>query len=145
MDIKSMTGLEIMQALLHGKLPPPSMGHTIGVRPILVEHGEVVFEATADDRHLNPMGVVHGGFAASVMDTVTGCAAHTTLGPGLGYGTIDLAVKLLRPVPRDVTLLAHAHVISSTRRLVVSNGVLKDDNDKIYATSTATNMIIHPQ
>ena len=137
-----MTGLELMQAMLDGKLPPPSISTTIPMKGVSVESGKVVFKARADERHLNPLGAVHGGFAATVMDTVTGCAVHTLLGAGEGYGTIDLNVKMMRPVPRDVELVAEGNVINLSRSLAVSEGSLKDAEGKLYAHATATCMLM---
>ena len=80
MNPATMTGLELMQAMLDGAIPAPSISSTIPMQGVSVESGKVVFQARADERHLNPLGAVHGGFAATVMDTVTGCAVHTLLG-----------------------------------------------------------------
>ena len=142
MDPATMTGLELMQAMLAGNLPPPSISTTIPMQGVAVESGKVVFTARADERHLNPLGAVHGGFAATVMDTVTGCAVHTLLGAGDGYGTIDLNVKMMRPVPRDVELVAEGNVINLSRSLAVSEGSLKDAEGKLYAHATATCMLM---
>jgi uncharacterized protein (TIGR00369 family) len=137
-----MSGLEIMRAMAAGEIPAASIASTIPMKLLSVEHGKVVFEATADDRHLNPLGGVHGGFAATVMDSVTGCAVHTMLESGVGYGTVDLNVKMLRPVPMNVPLTAEGRVINVSKSLGVSEGVLKDAAGKIYAHATASCMII---
>jgi uncharacterized protein (TIGR00369 family) len=142
MNPATMTGLELMQAMLDGKLPPPSISTTIPMQGVAIESGKVVFKARADERHLNPLGAVHGGFAATVMDTVTGCAVHTLLGAGEGYGTIDLNVKMVRPVPRDVDLVAEGNIINISRSLAVSEGTLKDVDGKLYAHATATCMLM---
>lgn len=142
MDPATMTGRELMQAMLDGAIPPPSIASTIPMQGVSVASGKVVFQARADERHLNPLGAVHGGFAATVMDTVTGCAVHTLLGAGEGYGTIDLNVKMMRPVPRDVDLLAEGSVINLSRSLAVSEGTLKDADGKLYAHATATCMLM---
>ena len=102
----------------------------------------MVFKATANETHTNPMGGVHGGFAATVMDSVTGCATHTVLGAGVGYGTIELNVKMCKPVPFNKTLIAEGKVINKTRRLVISEGYLRDETGSLYAYATATNMIL---
>jgi len=141
MSIKNMTGLEIMQAMVQGVLPHPSIADTMPMKGVLVEKGRIVFEVKADDRHTNPLGGVHGGFAATVMDSVTGCAVHTMLDAGVGYGTIDLNVKMLKPVPRDTTLIAEGKIINLSKSLGVAEGTLKDEAGKLYAHSTATCMI----
>lgn len=142
MNPATMTGLELMQAMLEGKLPPPSISTTIPMQGVAIASGKVVFKARADERHLNPLGAVHGGFAATVMDTVTGCAVHTLLGAGEGYGTIDLNVKMMRPVPQRVDLVAEGHVLNISKSLAVSEGTLKDADGKLYAHATATCMLI---
>ena len=75
-----MTGLEIMQAIVREELPHPTMSETIPMKVVQAEEGKVVFNAIANEKHLNPQGGVHGGFASTVLDSVTGCAVHTLLG-----------------------------------------------------------------
>ncbi len=111
MNIKEMTGLEILKAMMQGQIPPASISEIIPMQPKKIEQGNVEFVVKADQRHLNPLGGVHGGFAATVLDTVTGCAIHTLLEAGVGYGTIDLNIKMCRPIPKDVELTAIGTVI----------------------------------
>ncbi|VUD69260.1 hypothetical protein TDB9533_04627 [Thalassocella blandensis] len=144
MSIQEMTGLQLMQAMIEGKIPAPSITKTMPMKGISVDKGKILFEATADDRHLNPLGGVHGGFAATVLDSVTGCAVHSMLEPGVGYGTVDLNVKMMRPVPQNVTLLAEGKVINCSKSVCFAEGTLKDENGKIFAHATATCMIIRP-
>jgi len=138
----SMTGLEIMQAMEKGAIPAPSISETIPMKCILVERGRVLFEVKADSRHLNPFGGVHGGFSSTAMDTVTGCVVHTMLDAGVGYATIDLCVKMLRPVPKDVQLIAEGLIVNVSKSLGVSEGALKDESGKIYAHATSTCMLL---
>ncbi|RYY78791.1 MAG: PaaI family thioesterase [Moraxellaceae bacterium] len=142
MNPKEMTGLQIMQAFAKGLFPAPGIAKTMPMTPVEVEHGRVVFNATANESHTNPLGGVHGGFAATVLDSVTGCATHTVLGAGEGYGTIDLNIKMCRPIPFNKTLRAEGKVINVSKSLVISEGYIRDEDDKIYAFATATNMII---
>jgi uncharacterized protein (TIGR00369 family) len=142
MSIENMTGLEIMQAMGSGEIPLASIAKTIPMKVLSAEVGKVVFEAKADERHINPLGGVHGGFACTVMDSVTGSAVHTMLDPGVGYSTIDLNVKMLRPVPLNVSLIAEGKVINISKTLGISEGILKDEAGKIYAHSTATCRIL---
>lgn len=145
MNIESMTGLELMQAVARGDLPHPSMAQTIPMKFVSVDKGLAVFEATADDRHTNPLGGVHGGFAATVLDSVTACAVHSMLEAGIGYGTIDLNIKMLKAVPKDTPLIAQGKVISMSNSLGVSEGRLVDGAGKIYAYASATCMIMRPK
>jgi len=141
MSIESMSGLEMMKAMVEGKIPMASIAVTIPMKGITAEHGKVIFEATADDRHLNPLGGVHGGFSATVLDSVTGCAVHTVLDSGVGYATVDLNIKMLKAVPKNIPLLAEGKVIHISKSLGVSEGTLRDSEDQIYAHATATCMI----
>ncbi len=142
MNIQEMTGLEIMQAFARGDIPAPSICETIPMQPVEVEYGRVVFSAKADKRHTNPLGGVHGGFAATVLDSVTGCASHTVVGAGEGYGTTDLNIKMCRPIPYDTKMIAEGKVINVGRNLIIAEGYIRDEVGKIYAHATATNMII---
>ena len=110
----------------------------MGMYSMEVEEGRVVIHARADERHLNPLGGVHGGFAATVLDSVTGCAVHSRLPAGAVYGTVDLNVKMLRPVPRDQNLVAEATVTHLSRSLGVSEGTLRDEKGNLLASASAT-------
>lgn len=144
MDIQHMTGLEILRAIADGSLPPPSINETMSMRMIEIDNGIVTFSARADARHLNPLGGVHGGFAATVLDSVTGCAVHSALEAGVGYGTVDLAIKMVRPVPLDVDLVASGRLINLSRRIGIADGTLADQDGKLYAHATCTCLITRP-
>lgn len=144
MNPKEMTGLQLLQAMCAGKIPPPSISETIPMYPYEVSEGNISFKAKADSRHLNPLGGVHGGFAAAVLDSVTGCAVHSMLEAGVGYGTIDLNIKMCRPIPQDKELLAVGTIINISKNLGISEGKIIDIDGKIYAHATATCMIIRP-
>ncbi len=136
--IEEMSGLEILRAVTRGELPHPSICETVPMKILEVEKGTVRFRAEADGRHINPMGGVHGGFAATVLDSVTGCAVHTMLNPGASYGTVELNVRMLRPVPRQVELEAVGTVLSVEGDLVVSEGEIRDGMGTLLAHGTAT-------
>jgi uncharacterized protein (TIGR00369 family) len=118
------------------------MGVTMGAKPVEVKEGFAKFSAIASDAHLNPMGGVHGGFACTLLDSVTGCAVHSVLGPGESYGTIDLNVKMVRPVPKNTQLFAEGKLINISKSLGVSEGKLVDAEGKLYAHATCTCKII---
>ncbi|TSH78035.1 PaaI family thioesterase [Acinetobacter sp. RF15A] len=142
MNPKEMTGLQLLQAMAAGHIPPASISQTIPMKPTVIESGQVTFEVQADQRHLNPLGGVHGGFAATVLDTVTGCAVHSALEAGIGYGTIDLNIKMCRPVPQNQPLTAVGKLINMSKNLAISEGEIMDEDGKLYAHATATCMII---
>ena len=139
---KDMNGLEFLTAMRTGQIPPPSISETMPMQPVEVAEGFIEFEVQADHRHLNPLGGVHGGFAATVLDSVTGCAIHTMLEVGVGYGTIDLNIKMCRPIPKNQKLIATGHVINISKNLGISEGKIIDADGKLYAHATATCMII---
>jgi len=142
MSIDTMSGLAVLQAIRDGQIKHPSIAETMNMRFAEVESGRVMFLAHADERHLNPAGGVHGGFSATILDSVTGCAVHTMLEPGIPFGTIDLVVKMMRPIPVNVELFAEGKIINVSRSLGVSEGNIRDANGKIYAHATSTCMII---
>ncbi|EDM66613.1 hypothetical protein PE36_04248 [Moritella sp. PE36] len=137
----TMSGLEILQAMAEGVFPHPSICDTMPMQCVDVSEGQVHFSVQADDRHLNPMGGVHGGFAATVLDSVTGCATHTTLIAGESYGTVDLNVKMVRPIPKNTALQAKGKVLNVSKTVVISEGDIRDENGKLYAHCTATCVI----
>jgi uncharacterized protein (TIGR00369 family) len=142
MNLAEATGLEFIQAMIAGEMPRPSIMDTIPMTFGEARSGYVCFHARADQRHLNPMGGVHGGFAATVLDSVTGCAVHTMLEAGVGYGTVDLNIKMLKPVPRDVALVAEGKVLHMSRSLGVSEGTLKTAEGTLLAHATASCFVI---
>jgi uncharacterized protein (TIGR00369 family) len=137
------TGLDLLRAAVTGDLSVASMEQTIPMSFLEVDVGRVKISARADHRHLNPLGGVHGGFAATVLDSATGCAVHSTLEAGASYATIDLQVKMLRPVPRDQDLVAEANTVHVSRSLATSEGTLRSSDGKLLATATATCFLKH--
>lgn len=141
MDIKKLSGLELMQGVMEGRIPPAPISEIVPMKIIEVSSGYIKFFARADKRHINPLGGVHGGFAATVLDSVTGCAVHTMLEVGVGYGTIDLSIKMLQAIPLEKELTAEGKVIHLSKKIGVSEGKLIDGAGSIYACATATCII----
>ncbi|WP_317931387.1 PaaI family thioesterase [Halioxenophilus sp. WMMB6] len=141
-NVQNMSGLELLQTMQRGELPHPSMADTIPMQVVAVLQGKVTFAAQADERHLNPAGGVHGGFAATVLDSATGCAVHSALAAGVGYGTVDLNVKIVKAVPLNTRLLAEANLLHLSKRLGTAEATLKDEQGRLYAHATATCMIL---
>ena len=140
MDLKKLNGLEYLRCYSSGKIPHPPMANTIPMEMLEIDEGVVRFRVRANSSHLNPLGSVHGGFAATVIDSVTGCAVHSMLEAGVPYATIDLNVKYLSEIPRDTDLWAEGKVIKVSKRLGISEGKIKDENGKLYAYGTASCM-----
>ena len=140
-DIKNLSGLEILKKRAAGELPNPSMFKTIPMEILIVEKGHAVFEAVAGDLHLNPAGTVHGGFIATVMDSVMSASIRSVLDAGSDLTTMEINVKYLKPVPHGVKLIADAQLINTTKRVGVAEGTLKDEAGNLYAFATTSCMI----
>lgn len=139
------SGLDYMRALVAGEIgAPPSIGDTIGMSlPTDMEYGKVVFDAVPGDHLLNPMGFVHGGFAATLLDSAMGVAVHTTLDAGMGFTTIELKINYTRAIlPTSGRLRAEGNLIHRGRRIATSEGRLVGIEDgKLYAHGTSSCLI----
>lgn len=123
--------------------PLIGVAELLGMRPVLVEHGTVAFACTADARFANPMGTVHGGIIATLLDSSLGCAVQTVLPEATGYTTLGLEVKYLRPVALDAgELLATATVVHAGRRQATGEARLTDDRGRLLATATTTCLVL---
>jgi uncharacterized protein (TIGR00369 family) len=138
-----MSGLEFLQAIKDGKLPPPPITALLGFRPVEVEEGLVVFEGAPDESVYNGIGVVHGGLVCALADSVAACAVHSTLPVGLAYTSIDLNVSYTRPVTKDSgTLRAIGTVVKPGRRVAFSKAEILDGQGKVVATATSSCLIM---
>jgi uncharacterized protein (TIGR00369 family) len=141
-----MKGIDYMRALAAGELPPPPIAVLLNMGPTEIEAGHAVFEGRPGEEHYNPIGVVHGGYAATLLDSALGCAVHTTLETGEAYTTLTLEVKMVRPITADTELVrAEAEVLYRGRRQATAQAKLTDGSTgKLLAHGTATCMIIAP-
>jgi len=137
------SGLEFLRRIVAGEIPRAAITQTVPMRFLEVAHGHMKIIARADSRHINPLGGVHGGFAATVMDSVASCAVHAGLEAGVGYTTLELQVKMLRPVPVEEDLIAEGRMIHRSRNIATSEGTLKSAEGKLLATATATCFLKH--
>jgi uncharacterized protein (TIGR00369 family) len=138
-----MAGLDYMRAVVTGELPRPPISLTMNMRPTELEEGRVVFAGEPGEEHYNPIGMVHGGYAATILDSALGCAVHTTLPAGVGYTSLGLEVKYLRPISRDTgRVLCEGVVLHRGRRQATAEARLTAaDSGKLLATGTSTLMI----
>ncbi|MFC6666347.1 PaaI family thioesterase [Deinococcus radiopugnans] len=110
-----------------------------------MQKGKVTFHLRPEEFHYNPIGSVHGGVYATLLDSALGCAIHTMLPAGVGYTTLDLAVKYLRPLRLGMgEVRAVAEVISVSRRVATASAQIVDDAGKVYATATTTCLVMRP-
>ncbi|AXR05615.1 PaaI family thioesterase [Salinimonas sediminis] len=138
MKLSEMSGLAHLEAIVSEAIPAPTIFKTMGMSELKVREGSVTINCQATKQHCNPMGGVHGGFAATVLDSVTGCAVHSELEKGVSYGTVDLTVKMMRPVPLNEPLVAEARVTHISRSIGIAEGVLKNSDGKLLASGYAT-------
>ena len=119
------------------------ISEVVGMRVVSVERGAVVFAADAEPRFANPMGGLHGGLIATLLDSALGCAAMTVLPPGKLYTTLTLEVKYLRSTPLDGTeLLAEGKVVHAGRKQITVEGTMTNAAGKAVATATSTCMVL---
>jgi uncharacterized protein (TIGR00369 family) len=139
-----LEGIEYMRKLASGELPPPPIAVLLRMQPVELEPGRAVFEGQPGEEHYNPIGVVHGGYAATLLDSALGCAVHTTLAAGEAYTTLSLEVKMVRPINREIELVrAEAEVVYRGRRQATAQAKLTDAaTEKLLAHGSATCMIL---
>ncbi len=140
----TMTGIEYMRALVAGELPPPPIAVTMRMSPVELEEGRVAFEGEPGEEHYNPIGVVHGGYAATLLDSALGCAVHTTLPAGVGYTSLGLEAKFVRPITRDTgRVRCEADVLYRGRKQATAEARLTAvESGKLLAHGQATLMIL---
>lgn len=138
-QIAGKTGLEIMQGLLSGELPYASIAKTLDFVLIEVGAGQAVFQGAPGLNHMNPLGTVHGGWFATLLDSALGCAIHTLMPPGRAYTTADLSVKLVKALtPKVQRVRAIGQVVHCGRQLATAEARLVGPDGTLYAhASTA--------
>ena len=139
---KQMSGLEFVQGLADGTLPLNTIAQTLGYDVAEAESGRVVVTAEPNGRHLNPAGTVHGGFAATLLDSCMGLAVQSTLEKGVGQTTLEFKISLLRPItPETGTIRAEGLVLTRGRRVGTAEGRITDSQGRLLAHGTTTCLI----
>jgi uncharacterized protein (TIGR00369 family) len=139
---KEMSGLEFVQGLADGTLPLNTMAETLGYDVSEATNGRVVVTAMPNATHLNPAGSVHGGLAATVLDSCMGLAIHSTLEKGVGSTTLEFKISLVRPITPDTGLItAEGIVLSCGRRIGTAEGRITDQQGRLLAHGTTTCLI----
>lgn len=142
-EIRSMTGLAFLRAIVEGRHSPPAMAATLGFRLVEVSEGRAVFRGTPTTAHVNPMGSVHGGYAMTMLDSALGCAVHTTCAAGTAYTTLDVHVNLVRAItPETGEIVAEGTIIHRGRSTATSEARLTDGAGKLLAHGTTTCLIL---
>lgn len=139
-SVKALTGLEFMQAMLAGRFPKPSIADTLAFDLVEVADGRAVFEGVPGEWAYNPLGTVHGGYAATLLDSALGCAVHTTMKRGQGYTTVELKVNYVRAMTKATgPIRVEAAIIHCGGRLATAEGRLVGKADgRLYAHGSTT-------
>jgi uncharacterized protein (TIGR00369 family) len=140
---KTMSGIDFLRAIRDGRLPPAPIAQLLGFKLIEVEAGEAVFEVDPGEQHYNPIGVVHGGLAMTLLDSAMGCAVHTQMPAGAGYTTLEAKTNLTRPITSKTgKLRAIGRVLHLGSRVATAEGRLLDAAGKLYAHATTTCIVL---
>lgn len=138
-DIARFSGIELLQRIVDGKYPAPPISAVMSFALIEVSEGRAVFRGLPGERHLNPLGGVHGGWAATIMDSALACSVQTLLERGEAYTTAEFKVNLIRPItPKTGEVVCEGRVVHKGRTLAVSEATLKDGQGKLLAFGTET-------
>ena len=138
-----LTGMEVFAALKAGELPAPPILSLVGFELDSFSEGRVVFRMVPGEHQFNPLGTVHGGVYATLLDSAMGCAVHTTLPAGVGYTSLDLDVKFLRPMTATTgEVRATGWVVNAGRRTALAQAELRDAGDRLLATATSNCLLL---
>ena len=145
-EIAGLSGLEMLQAMIEGRLPSAPIGATMGFRLVEVAPGRAVFEGRPGPELLNPLGSVHGGVALTLIDSAAGCAVHTELPAGFGYTTVETKVNFTRPIaPDGGAIRCEGRVLSKGRQIATAEARLLSAEAKLLAHGTSTLIILPPR
>lgn len=138
--LPTTAGADLLAAMGSGEIPVPPLAATLDFEQLVVlGEGSVALTLVPAEHHLNPLGTVHGGVIAAVLDTVAGCAVHSALPAGTGYTSLDLHTRFLRPVtPATGRVRAEGTVVSKGGRTATAEARLVDDAGRLLATATST-------
>jgi uncharacterized protein (TIGR00369 family) len=138
-----MTGLQAMHAIVAGDAPAPPIAELVGFDLVEVGEGHASFALDPAERHYNPLGTVHGGIAATLLDSAMGCAVHTTLGEGESYTTLELKVNFVRAITEATgRVVASGSVIHRGGRVATAEARLADEDGRLLAHATSTCLIM---
>ena len=141
----AMSGLEYLRAMASGELPKAPIGELMNMVEMEAEHGRVVFRGRPGEQHYNPIGIVHGGFAATLLDSSMASAVQSTLPAGVGYTTLELKVQFVRPLTSSTGVVSSiGEVVHGGSRVATAEGRLVDAEGKLYAHGTTTCLILRP-
>ena len=141
-QLAGLTGLEQMQRMIAGELPAPPISETLEFAVVQVEFGRAVFQGKPSAKVLNPMGTVHGGWYASILDSAVGCAVNTAMPVGRGYTTLELKLNIVRSISLDVPLVrAEGYTVHVGKQVATAEGRLVGHDGKLYAHASTTCLV----
>ena len=139
-------GLSFIRGIIEGRHPAPPFAQASDIDLIEAEEGRVVFSGRPSTRFFNPLGTVHGGWTATILDSAMACAAHATLKPGEGYTTLELKLNYVRPVmPESGTVRCEGRLIHRGGSVITTEGSLHDEAGRLLAHGTETCLVLRPQ
>ena len=140
--ISELSGLERMRQMIAGELPAPPIAQLMNIQLVEADEGRVVFEGVPEEYHYNPIGMVHGGFAATLLDSAMGCAVHTLLPAGVAYTTLEFKLNFVKPVKLSTgKVRAVGTVLHGGRTTSLAEGRLVAPDGALYAHATTTCLI----
>ena len=143
---RTMSGLDFLRAIRDGRLPAPPIAELLGFRLTEVEPGHAVFEITPAERHYNPIGVVHGGLAMTLLDSAMSCSVQTRMPAGGGSTTLEAKINLVRAITHGSgPLRAIGKLVHLGGRIATAEGRLQDAGGKLYAHGTTTCIVLAPR
>ena len=142
-EIADLSGRQVLQAMIDGELPAPPIAKTLGFLLVEVGDGVAAFEGDTGSHLLNPMGAVHGGWALTIIDSATGCAAYSLLPPGVAYTTVETKANFTRPILADTgRVRAEGRVVSRGRQVVTAEAKVTDARGRMLAHGTSTLLVL---
>jgi len=145
-EVMTSAGIDVLRGIAEGRLPAAPIAATLGMGLESVEPGKVVFTIEPAEFHYNPIGSVHGGVYATILDSATGCAVHSMLPAGVGYTSLDLTVKFLRAMTTRTGLARCTGTVTHLGgRTALAEARLTDADDRLLATATSSILVIRPQ
>src|SRR5690606_41234405 len=141
-ELARTSGVEFLERIGRGEVPSPPIMQTLDFVPVEAERGRMVYQGTPKSDYYNPIGSVHGGYIATLLDSALGCAGQTMLERGVGYTTLELKVNYVRPLTaRTGPVRAEAKVVSVTRRIGIAEGRVVDAAGRLYAWGSTTCLV----
>lgn len=141
-QVAGLTGMQVFEAMFDGRLPAPPIGQTLDFLAVHIEPGFAVFQGTPGFAHYNPLGTVHGGWFATLLDSAVGCAVHSSLPAGKAYTTLELKINIVRALTDKVPLVrAEGRVVHGGNQVATAECKLVGPDGKLYAHATTTCLV----